>query len=767
MRILTRYILREVSSHALIGLAVFTFVVFMRDVGRLLELVVRRSAPLPSVLEIFFLTLPTAFTVTIPMAVLVGILIGLSRMAADSEVTAMRAGGMGVGIFLRTIALFAVAAWMVALFNNVYLAPRAAASLAELQNRLQTSQVSFEVRPRVFYEDFHNYVLYVQDTASADGAAIWKGIFLANISNAAAPTITVAEQGVVVQESPSSLRLHLRNGTQHEAGARSDQQYSITTFQETDLVIALPPQPEEPRQAARTAEMTGRELLAGARETDDPSRARWLMTEFHRRMALPTACLVLALVGIPLGLSAKRGGKSTGFVLTIVLVFLYYFASLSGISLARQGRVSPMMGVWTANVLFLLAGLVLLWRVDRMPLDLGSVRGVWMAIRRRLPRAAPADALERAVSRRRVFSTRFPQIIDDYVLRSFTTYLGLIVASFVVLAMVFTFFEIVGDLNRVPASVWGEYLFIALPSRVYLVMPLCVLIAVLVTLGLMQKHSELTAMKATGISIYRVVFPLLVIAAVLAAGLFVFDHFYLPETNRRQERLFALIKGRPPQTFLRPDRRWIFGSNSNIYYYQIYDPHQDHFGVVTAFQFDPKTFNVVRRVQATRAHWAADLQKWVFEQGWEREFQGVAIEEFRKFDVATFDPFNEPPEYFEKEVKQSSEMNFDELRRYIGDLQQSGFDVVRLRVQLHKKFAFPAITFVMAVLAVPFSLAAGRRGALAGVAVAIGIAILYWVVSALFEAMGNVSQLPPTLAAWAPDLIFGLAGGYLLLKTPT
>jgi lipopolysaccharide export LptBFGC system permease protein LptF len=123
--------------------------------------------------------------------------------------------------------------------------------------------------------------------------------------------------------------------------------------------------------------------------------------------------------------------------------------------------------------------------------------------------------------------------------------------------------------------------------------------------------------------------------------------------------------------------------------------------------------------------------------------------------------------YFKKEVKQSQEMNYAELNNYIKDLQQSGFDVVRLRVQLHKKFAFPLITLVMAILAVPFSLSAGSRGAIAGVAVAIGIAVVYWTTSSLFDAMGNLGQLPPALAAWSPDVVFALVGGYFILKVPT
>ena len=177
MRILTRYILSEVISHAAIGIAVFTFVLFTRDLGHILDLVVRNSAPLPSVLEIFVFTLPVAFTYTIPMGVLVGILIGLSRLAADSEITAMRASGIGAWTFLRVVSIFAVTAWALALFNAVYLAPASQAALGRLEDRLKASQASFEVQPRVFYEGFPKLVLYVQDVKNSAGRRHLEGRF--------------------------------------------------------------------------------------------------------------------------------------------------------------------------------------------------------------------------------------------------------------------------------------------------------------------------------------------------------------------------------------------------------------------------------------------------------------------------------------------------------------------------------------------------------------------------------------------------------------
>src|SRR3981189_3089324 len=214
MRILTRYILGEVISHAAIGIAVFTFVLFTRDLGHILDLVVRNSAPLPSVLEIFLFTLPVAFTYTIPMGVLVGILIGLSRLATDSEITAMRASGIGAGTFVSMISVFAVAVWLLAITNSVIVAPRSAAALVRLQDSLKNSQASFAVQPRVFYENFPNYVLYVQDVSSSSSAALWKNVFLADVRNPNAPRITIAERAVVVNEDHNSIRLHLINGSQ-------------------------------------------------------------------------------------------------------------------------------------------------------------------------------------------------------------------------------------------------------------------------------------------------------------------------------------------------------------------------------------------------------------------------------------------------------------------------------------------------------------------------------------------------------------------------
>jgi LPS export ABC transporter permease LptG/LPS export ABC transporter permease LptF len=776
VRILTRYILKEVVSHAAIGGAIFTFVLFIRYLPSLLELVVRNSASLGSVFKIVLFMMPDMLTVTIPMAVLVGILLGLSRLAADSEVTAMRAAGIGVWSFVRVVGMVAVGAWMLSLANTLYFAPMATAAMLRQENALANAQASYEVQPRVFYEDFKNYVLYVQDVRASQGASNWGQIFLADVSDPNAPKITTADRGTVVNGQNQTITMRLRDGTQVSPVAGQPNDYTVSTFSQADLPLQAgnPEDVHLGKSDTPILAMNNRQLLARTHGKN----GRLYAIEFEKRLSYPAACLVLMLVGVPLGISSRRGGKSAGFVLTIALVFVYYFLSSTGTALAHQNKIPAFVGVWEANFLFALCGVVLLRQMSTGGAALGAIASLVNWVRLRAGRSAETAAASagtlRLPARRRAARGRFPLLLDEYVLREFLQTFALVLISFVMLMLVFTFFELLSDIirNRTPLVTVGEYLINLTPSMIYLITPLSVLIGVLVVFGIMNRNSELTAMKATGVSLYRITVPVLTIAAVLSVSLFIFDEFYLPQANRRQEALRNVIKGKPAQTVEHPGRNWMFGEQergqpSTIFYYEYFDPDINTFGNITVFEFDPGTFTLTKRISATAAEWQPNLNAWVFENGWERTFQGAEIASYRTFPVSTFREVNEPPSYFTRDVRPSSEMSFGELARYIHSLRQSGFNTVQLRVQLNHKLAYPLITLVMGVLAIPFALSMGKRGSLSGIAVAIGVAIAYFFVSGFCEAMGNVSWLPAVLAAWSPDLLFGLAGAYMLLRTPT
>ena len=776
MRLFTRYVWHEVLSHALLGGSLFTFILFMKYLGQLLEMAARNTASLGSVAKIFLFLLPNTLSLTIPMAVLVGVLLGLSRLAADSEITAMRAVGVGVWFFVRVVSVIAIVCWGVSLADSLYVAPRATAALLRLESSLKDQQASFEVEPRVFYEDFKNYVLYVQDVRAGTGASRWQRIFLADLSDPVSPKITTAEDAVVADSGAHTILMRLRNGTEHDMVINNGTpQYQVSTFLESELPLTIGTQEDMHigHNDTPILAMSNRVLYE---HTKGPGGRPYLI-ELHKRYAYPAACLVLMLIGIPLGLSSRRGGKSAGFVLTIALVFIYYFLSLTGGTLAREGKVSVFVGVWAANMLFALFGLLLL----RQMAVGGGVGAYFAALVSKFknaellsPRTEAAQAGANKEGRNPHERGRFPLILDDYVLREFLTTFSLVLSSFVLLMLVFTFFELLGDIirNRTPLVTVGEYLIDLTPSMVYNITPLAVLVAVLVTFGVLTRTNEFTAMKATGISLYRVMVPILVVSALIAVALFLFDESYLPAANRRQEALRSVIKGRPAQTFLRPDQKWIFGRQEpgkpgRIFYYQFFDPEQNRFANLSVFEFNPENFALSRRIFASNVHWEPELQQWVFEHGWERRFDGEAVSSYSQFSVETYPEISEQPQYFKKEALQSQEMSFGELQRYIRDLRQSGFETKQLSVQLNIKVAYPIVTLVMAVLAIPFALSMGKRGSLTGIATALGLAFAYWVVYLTFQQLGNVNFLPTLLAAWSPDLLFGLAGAYLLLRTPT
>jgi LPS export ABC transporter permease LptG/LPS export ABC transporter permease LptF len=727
------------------------------------------------------------------MAVLVGILLGLSRLAADSEITAMRAAGMGAIDFVRIVSLVSAVALALGLFNSLYLAPRAASGLIALGESLKSSQASFEVQPRVFYEEFKNRVLYIQDVTPAAGAAMWRHVFLADLTEPANPHITTAEQAIVVNGTPNTpdaqtIRLHFLNGGQHDTAAADPNQYNISTFTSTDIPIETEA-PEDTHlgrlntniEALSLPELWRRANTQAATNGRAPSIYR---IEFNKRFSYPFACLVLMLVGVPLGIASKRGGKSTGFVLTIVLVFIYYFLSSVGVAFAQSGRLSPFLGVWGANLLFAAAGAILLYQMSRGGIALGIFSSIGVQLNKLITRltsgnhSASRSNFDIATLLRRFRSIsriQFPLLLDDYVMREYTTNFSIVLFSFSTLFLIFTFFELIGPIfkNRTPLITVGEYLINLIPYILYNVTPLCALVAVLVTFGALNRSSELTAMKATGISLYRIITPVLFTTILISAGLFIFDEFYLPNANRRQEALLSIIKNKPAQTFSRPDRQWISGQTNNageparIFYYQYFNAGKDSFDNLTVFEFDPATFTLQRRIFASSASWDPHVNNWVFDNGWQRTFSGETIASYQPFTVATFPEIREQPSYFKKEYVPSQEMNYNELSDYITDLRQSGFDTKRLVVQLYKKIAYPLITLVMAILAIPFALSMGKMGSLTGIATAIGLAIAYYVVALVFESLGNVNTLPALLAAWTPDLLFGITGAYFLLRTPT
>jgi LPS export ABC transporter permease LptF/LPS export ABC transporter permease LptG len=774
MRLLDRYIAREVTRHAFLGLLIFTFVLFIPQLVKLMQIFVRHSGSLSQIIILFLSVVPSVLVFTIPMAVLIGVLLGLGRMSMDSEIIALTALGISRKRILVPVGVLAVLGVVFTFAMTAWLAPLSLRTGRDIEATLITSQISFAVQPRVFDEAFPNLVLYVNDVAAS--GTHWNGVFLAQTGNDKDKTgtdstgqITLAESAIVIAEPAlGKLELHLNDGTTHEFSRATPDHYSITSFGRSDWPMEfstmLPPK-------ERTISYPERPLAELWREHGPNWRdAR---VELNQRFAFPVACFVFAFIAVPLGAQPRRGGRAAGSLLAIVIIAVYYLILVTGAGFARQGVVPVPVGIWAANVCIALFALALFPRLDRYrsetrpPAFLSRFTAVKRLIRRRVKARNTAARAENGESSHPSYSS-LPSIVDLYILRRFVSNFLAIMIAFLALYEIFTFFELAEDIRRhnVPFMVVLKYFIFLIPYSVYQFTPLGGLVSVLVTLGVLSKNNEIIAFKASGISLYRLSIPILFSGLAIAAGLLILDDTYLPYTNQRQDELRAIIKGRPPQTHTRPER-WIFGENSKVYNYDIFDSKEQTFGGLTVIELDPATYQMRRRIYATRANWLANENTWALESGWVRDFNNGSVSRFSMFKVTSFPELTEPPSYFHREVIQAFQMSWRELRRYIAGLRTAGFDVSSLTVQWHKKLAYPLIAPISMMLAIPFALFVGSRGAVGGVAIGVGVGISYWAISALTEAMGGIGQLPPFLAAWSPDLIFFFLALYFFFKMPT
>ncbi len=763
MRLLNRYIFRELASHALLGLAVFTFVFFVPKLVQLMDLVVRHWTHLGSVLLLVACALPAVLTFSLPIAVLVGALIGLGRLGADSEIIALNSVGIGRRHLLIPVGLFALAGTLITLGNTLWLVPHSLDEMTRIEHRLMASESSLEIEPRVFQEEFQHLILYIQD-ASASGRR-WRGVFLADTGLKGTSEVTLARSAELVPlPGTGTLQIHLEDGSTQTYETAEPSHYSVATFAASDLALRLS------RTASETASapVPARESISQLLATRGKDRLE-AQVELERRLAFPAACLVFGLLAIGVGARPRQTSRAMGFVLTLALLAGYYLVFVIGVGKARQGVLAPWLGVWLANIACAGIGAGLMAGID-------SVRCgrcfEWIAERmaelsRKRTAAAETSTEERVAPHRRLL--RFPLLVDLYLLRSFVLYFALTLAGFVLLFEVFTFFELLNDISshHIAFAVVANYFRYLAPLLLYELTPLAALIATLVTLAVMSKYNEVIAFKASGVSLYRLSVPLLIAGLAISCGLFAMDAHFLPFANRKQDALRNEIKGLPAQTFFQPRLRWIFGQGDKIYNYELYDADHQTFAGLNVFELDPKTFALRRRIFAKRAQWEPAIGGWVLERGWVRDFRDERVVNYRPFTVDSFPEMREGPDYFRRQVLQSYQMNWQQLGRYIAQLRQAGFDVASLSVQWQRKFAFPLLAAIIILISIPFPFLLGTRSAVGGLAAGVGIGIVYWATSALFEAMGAVGQLPPVVAGWAPDAIFLFAGLYFFLKMPT
>ena len=364
--------------------------------------------------------------------------------------------------------------------------------------------------------------------------------------------------------------------------------------------------------------------------------------------------------------------------------------------------------------------------------------------------AAPGDGADGAPPTSLPLST-----IDRHLLRLCLGFFALVLVAVCAIYVVVDLSQTIEHVHRnaVSGGVVISYYFFQLPQIVHDILPLAFLIAFLGTAAVLERNNETTALKASGVSLFRVARPLLLLGALLGVALLLLDESVVQRSNRASQQLRDVIRGRKvTRSYRATDRLWLFlPDGRTLVNFLQFDPDTSTLVRPSIYRFDDQ-LNLRARYMADRAVYQDG--KWLAERAWSRTLLAGGSAEFTQHPGVVELPMAAEPSYFGREYRRPSQMSFRELREYIVALRGAGYQVDRLAVQLHYKLAYPASVLLLAWLALPFAFRMGRRGAVVGVAVALVLGMAYFALTALSTKLGEASLLPPALAAWTPTVVF-------------
>lgn len=774
---LDRYMIGEILGPFGLGCAVYTLILFLHFLLQASEMIFARGVPMNDVLRLMAYYLPSMLVLVIPMAFLFAALMSVGRLSSDSEITAMRASGISLLSMYRPLLAFSVLLTIVSTLLMTSVLPAANTAYSTTWYKIQTRHATQVVEPRAFHTDLGSWVMYV--FGLTDDRREWHGVFLAQDQQQGRSEIMVAEHGrLVFDQDTQEQILQLSDVRSHAVDlSRSfdDAQYRLGYLDTYEKVVETATGIDGPqrRQEKVLRSMSLPELRA---ERDNPNRSeamrRMASLEIQKKFALPAACIGFGLLALPIAFSSQRGAgaRSSSFAVSLLVIGLYYILLERGEKGVRLGDWSPWLAMWLPNLILVVLGIYFFWQRNR---DRNLILGRIDDFIRHLPLVPWAEKVmgrlrDRFSDARRRGGDRswlqFPSRNDRYILRLFFAVAALTSASMLLLTGLARFTRYVDRFQEsgMPAlDIWRYLGTVALDTS-YLMMPVVVLIATVLTFTLLSRTNEVVAWRSTGVSLFRLALPILVASGLVAGATFAMDEYVLPQTNQLKEQLEDQMRGRQTRSFRRADQQWLFGQDRFIYHYADYDPGSETLRQLEVFEFDADN-RLTRRLYATRATYQGE-RTWIFDRGWTRSFADGKVTSFRWFEDPRSAQFPETPDYFKEEERHPAEMTLGELRQVISNLERGGQPNPRFRAHLHRKLAYPVGCLAMALVALPFSFRVGRQGgALYGIGLALALAIAFIVLDSIFTTLGETGTLPAMLAAWAPTILFSTLAVYLFL----
>jgi LPS export ABC transporter permease LptG/LPS export ABC transporter permease LptF len=773
VKTLDRYLVREILPPFLLALGLFTFLMAVKPMLDYAQELLVKGVPLQTVGYLLLTLLPQALGVTIPMALLTGILMGLGRLSADREAVAMLACGVSPLRLLRPVLALALVAGAANMYLLVKLVPDANQAFREVVFGRLAQMSENDIKPGVFYEGFPGMVIRVGALRPGGG---WQDVMLADTRQPGLPAVTLARTAFLEKDEVRREVRIVLPGESHQSLPGKDGVYDTATA--TDQRFAVSADEVFGTGAIGVSRGLAEMTIANLRTREAEKIAEGIsphpeVMHRHQMLSFPVACLVFALIGVALGIHTRKEGKLTGLTLGLGVIALYYAVLVLFEDLTKGGQFSPYWARWVPNLVVGLIGLFALRaKMRQTGREWAIALPAWVSRLRRAsadPATGHGGAPGRVVVVIRLPELPLPRIrlLDRYVARRYLSVAVLSFCGLLVLYYIATFIDKSERLFKGEATtaMLVEYFYHSTPQFIVHVAPMATLVAVLATIGGLTRTGELIVMRACGVSLYRVGLPLLVLSLVWSGGLFLLDDRVLAHANRRAEAIEDHITGSPSHTSdTIANRNWLAGPDGRIYYYSLFDiPTRTLYGL-SIFTPVPDRTRLESHMMINKASFSSGV--WTGDSGWVQSFPESGRSVRTEFQKRTLDL--ESPEAFSGMHNRSADlMTFGDLREHAARLAAGGLNTADTRVELARRLAFPFVTLVMTVLGISFGVSTGKRGALYGVGLALLLGVGYWLIDTFFVAIGQAGLLSPWFAAWAANLLFTALALYAIFTVRT
>ncbi|MDD8020738.1 MAG: LptF/LptG family permease [Acidobacteriota bacterium] len=767
MKILNRYLLKEVITSFLIALGLIVLLFLLNDIFYLTDVFINKRVPLAVVLKVLFLSLPSILTLAIPLAFMAGLLGGLAHLNADGEIEALKLMGVSPGQLFKPVMRLALILSLVTLLFTFWLAPRANYEWLQTMIHSVFNRVNLQVEAGQFAESFPGHVIYVHQK---DEAGNWQGIFLYKKEEQDNMLVMLAESGQMRPGADlKTAGLTLVNGSSYRFNLNQPETIAYNEFKKQEQLIDLKKLFPLISPEKRYREKSLKELLTdwkklGTEKNRQESLA--LKVEFNRRCSLPAACLFFAFLGLGLGWRKWPGGRAGGYGVSLVVLAVYYVILVFGQTRAQAGKIAPFLGLWLPNALVLLAGLYAFFsasRESRAGIFPGSYR--LRALYQKAAKSVAASPRQPS-SRRSGWHISTLTFLDRYILSKFVPLLIYIFLALLFVMAAFNFlsrWEIVRESHQ-PAHLLFSFIWYKLPEFAIQAIQLAALIASVLCLSFLYRRNEIQTLITSGLSYWRLTAPLLMVALVLIPPAFFLQDRLAVRGNFEAEKIWNELTDRPGRAFSYLSRYWLRNDHlPGFFHYELSSPEENTVRSLFIFQTGDEPCRLKRIIFSPLAKIGEDSLS--LEPGWERlaGSENLPFSRFDSFELSLPDARKQ----FIKEWKEPALMTLTELSQYSDDLERSGSQARNFRVEAHLRIAFPFSVFVLTLMGIAIAGLSQKKLFVFPLGLALGGSYLFWQTVAVFRSLGQAGVIIPCLAAWSPQIIFLLIGFYLLFKVRT